>query len=153
MQFCLFSKKKQKQNINKHVYNFALFFNQTLCCVCNLFKKESVLTGTCDTGNTLLSTPHCICGVCINIPACSAGGWGGDDAQRCNRSCHLYLPGAVPVVSLLGARTGRLRNASMSEFHFRPQGLTAVCTAVALWGCWGVPEGHTHPWHKLLVSI
>lgn len=154
MQFCLFSKKKKnKKHINKHVYNFALFFNQALCCVCNLFKKESVLTGMCDTGNTSTSTPYCTCGVPINSPVCSAGGGGGDDAQRCSRSCRLYLPGAGAVVSQLGAHTGCLRNGSMSEFPFRPRGLTAVCTAVALWGCWGVPEGRTHPWRKLLVSI
>lgn len=78
MQFCLFSKKKKtKTHINKHVYNFVLFFNQALCCVCNLFKKESVLTGMCDTGNTSTSTPYCTCGVPINSPVCSAGGGGG----------------------------------------------------------------------------
>lgn len=34
----------------------------------------------CDTGNTLSSTPHRSCGVCINVPARSAGGWGSEGA-------------------------------------------------------------------------
>lgn len=43
MQFCLFSKKKQKQNINKHVYNFALFLIKLYAVFVTFLKRNQSL--------------------------------------------------------------------------------------------------------------